>query len=96
MLLPCCYLSDAGVAGPSLHSLEEGLLVEDVEVCVHEVGAQGEAALLQGSQGDPHLPASIRRAASNEQQLLLLCIDTCTGVITSWRSVLKTQVQENH
>ena len=34
-----CHLPDAGVAWPSLHCFEKGLLVEDVKVGVHEVSA---------------------------------------------------------
>ena len=33
------HLSDAGVAWPSLHCFEKGLLVEDVKVSIHEVSA---------------------------------------------------------
>ncbi len=68
------YLSDAFIGRSGFKCLEKGVLVKDVQVCVHKICAQRQAPILQSSQGHPDLPPCFRRAASNERQLLLLSV----------------------
>ena len=73
------HLLDTLAVRSGLKHAKDSLLGEDVQVDIHQVCAQGQAAALQSGHRHLHLPLSFS-ARGHEQHLVVLWVQACQQI----------------